>query len=194
VVSGPNAPISARKTPNTARDYWSESFFIFLSAQTVKYLNMFYIRMMYVISTFLLYFFLFISNIFENFKFGRNFSKFTAGMGYRLVAVSVKIGGNRRFPIGKENTAWRRLGPWEALTRVTEVRNECELWSALVCHMQSATTQWAPVEIPFLWACPLMGCPWKPDHWIPAFSGHGPDLHHHQYVPSTFRRNSIKTH
>jgi len=36
----------------------SESFFIFLSAQTVKYLNMFYIRMMYVISTFLPYFFL----------------------------------------------------------------------------------------------------------------------------------------
>ena len=48
----------------------------------------------------------FISNIFENFKFGRNFSKFTAGMGCRLVAVSVKIGGNRRLPIGKENTAW----------------------------------------------------------------------------------------
>jgi len=47
----------------------------------------------------------FISNIFENFKFGRNFSKFTAGMGCRLVAVSVKIGGNRRLPIGKENTA-----------------------------------------------------------------------------------------
>ena len=46
----------------------------------------------------------FISNIFENFKFGRNFSKFTAGMGCRLVAVSVKIGGNRRLPIGKENT------------------------------------------------------------------------------------------
>jgi len=89
---------------DTARDYRSESFFIFLSAQTVKYLNMFYIRMMYVISTFLPYFFLFISNIFENFKFGRNFSKFTAGMGCRLVAVSVKIGGNRRLPIGKENT------------------------------------------------------------------------------------------
>ena len=35
-------------------------FFIFLSAQTVKYLNMFYIRMMYVISTFLPYFFLFL--------------------------------------------------------------------------------------------------------------------------------------
>jgi len=46
----------------------------------------------------------FISNIFENFKFGRNFSKFTAGMDCRLVAVSVKIGGNRRLPIGKENT------------------------------------------------------------------------------------------
>jgi len=46
----------------------------------------------------------FISNIFENFKFGRNFSKFTAGMGCRLVAVSVKIGGNRRLSIGKENT------------------------------------------------------------------------------------------
>ena len=46
----------------------------------------------------------FISNIFENFKFGRNFSKFTADMGCRLVAVSVKIGGNRRLPIGKENT------------------------------------------------------------------------------------------
>jgi hypothetical protein len=53
--------------------------------------------MMYVISTFLPYFFFFISNIFENFKFGRNFSKFTAGMGCRLVAVSVKIGGNRRL-------------------------------------------------------------------------------------------------
>ena len=26
-------------------------------------------------------------------------------MGCRLVAVSVKIGGNRRLPIGKENTA-----------------------------------------------------------------------------------------
>ena len=51
----------------------------------------------------------FISNIFENFKFGRNFSKFTAGMGCRLVAVSVKIGGNRRLPIGKENTA---QGSW----------------------------------------------------------------------------------
>jgi len=46
----------------------------------------------------------FISNIFENFKFGRNFLKFTAGMGCRLIAVSVKIGGNRRLPIGKENT------------------------------------------------------------------------------------------
>ena len=46
----------------------------------------------------------FISNIFENFKFGRNFSKFTAGMGCRLIAVSVKIAGNRRLPIGKENT------------------------------------------------------------------------------------------
>ena len=44
---------------DTARDYRSESFFIFLSTQTVKYLNMFYIRMMYVISTFLPYFFLF---------------------------------------------------------------------------------------------------------------------------------------
>ena len=42
---------------DTARDYRSESFFIFLSAQIVKYLNMFYIRMMYVISTFLPYFF-----------------------------------------------------------------------------------------------------------------------------------------
>jgi len=48
----------------------------------------------------------FISNIFKNFKFGRNFSKFTAGMGCRLIAVSVKIAGNRRLPIGKENTAW----------------------------------------------------------------------------------------
>ena len=28
-------------------------------------------------------------------------------MGCRLVAVSVKIGGNRRLPIGKENTALR---------------------------------------------------------------------------------------
>jgi len=46
----------------------------------------------------------FISNIFKNFKFGRNFSKFTAGMGCRLIAVSVKIAGNRRLPIGKENT------------------------------------------------------------------------------------------
>ena len=49
-------------------------------------------------------FFFFILNIFENFKFGRNFSKFTAGMGCRLIAVSVKIAGNRRLPIGKENT------------------------------------------------------------------------------------------
>ena len=61
----------------------------------------------------------FISNIFENFKFGRNFSKFTAGMGCRLVAVSVKIGGNRRLPIGKENTAPRpvdgQLSPLRAV-------------------------------------------------------------------------------
>ena len=82
----------------------SESFFILLSAQTVKYLNMFYIRMMYVISTFLPYFFLFYFKFFWNFKFRRNFLKFTAGMGYRLLPVSVKIGGNRRLPIGKENT------------------------------------------------------------------------------------------
>ena len=47
----------------------------------------------------------FISNFFENFKSGRNFSKFTAGLCYRLLPVSVKIGGNRRLPIGKENTA-----------------------------------------------------------------------------------------
>ena len=119
MVSGPNAPISARKTPNTARDYRSESFFIFLSAQTVKYLNMFYIRMMYVISTFLPYFFFFISNFFENFKSGRNFSKFTAGLCYRLLPVSVKIGGNRRLPIGKENTGpplpfYLGLGAWLA--------------------------------------------------------------------------------
>ena len=44
----------------------------------------------------------FISNFFENFKSGRNFSKFTAGLCYRLLPVSVKIGGNRRLPIGKE--------------------------------------------------------------------------------------------
>ena len=56
----------------------------------------------------------FISNIFENFKFGRNFSKFTAGMGCRLVAVSVKIGGNRRLPIGKENTGVEWLVPSRA--------------------------------------------------------------------------------
>ena len=80
--------------------------FIFLSAQTVKYLNMFYIRMMYVISTFLPYFFFFISIFFENFKFRRNFLKFTAGMGYRLVAVSGKFGGNRRLPTGKVNPDW----------------------------------------------------------------------------------------
>jgi len=49
-------------------------------------------------------FFFFISNFFENFKSGRNFSKFTAGLCYRLLAVSVKIGGNRLLPIGKENT------------------------------------------------------------------------------------------
>ena len=61
----------------------------------------------------------FISNIFENFKFGRNFSKFTAGMGCRLVAVSVKIGGNRRLPIGKENTGCRLpLGSYLALAVV----------------------------------------------------------------------------
>ena len=81
-------------------------FFIFLSAQTVKYLNMFYIRMMYAISNFLLYFSFFISNFFENFKFRRNFLKFTAGMGYRLVAVSGKFGGNRRLPTGKVNPVW----------------------------------------------------------------------------------------
>ena len=46
----------------------------------------------------------FISIFFENFKSGRNFSKFTAGLCYRLLPVSVKIGGNRRLPIGKENT------------------------------------------------------------------------------------------
>ena len=46
----------------------------------------------------------FISKFFENFKSGRNFSKFTAGLCYRLLPVSVKIGGNRRLPIGKENT------------------------------------------------------------------------------------------
>jgi len=75
--------------------------------------------MMYVISTFLPYFSFFISIFFENFKSGRNFSKFTAGLCYRLLPVSVKIGGNRRLPIvlppitgigknrpiGKENTA-----------------------------------------------------------------------------------------
>ena len=61
----------------------------------------------------------FISNIFENFKFGRNFSKFTAGMGCRLVAVSVKIGGNRRLPIGKENT-----GPEQAVNPGEEEKRE----------------------------------------------------------------------
>ena len=61
----------------------------------------------------------FISNIFENFKFGRNFSKFTAGMGCRLVAVSVKIGGNRRLPIGKENTAVK----WQGQAGVVFPRN-----------------------------------------------------------------------
>ena len=45
----------------------------------------------------------FISNFFENFKFRRNFLKFTAGIGYRLVAVSGKFGGNRRLPTGKVN-------------------------------------------------------------------------------------------
>ena len=45
----------------------------------------------------------FISKYFENFKFRRNFLKFTAGMGYRLVAVSGKFGGNRRLPTGKVN-------------------------------------------------------------------------------------------
>src|SRR6185437_10999653 len=45
----------------------------------------------------------FISKFFENFKFRRNFLKFTAGMGYRLVAVSEKFGGNRRLPTGKVN-------------------------------------------------------------------------------------------
>jgi hypothetical protein len=62
----------------------------------------------------------FISNIFENFKFGRNFSKFTAGMGCRLVAVSVKIGGNRRLPIGKENTGVRSHGDRRRLGVVDE--------------------------------------------------------------------------
>ena len=45
----------------------------------------------------------FISKFFENFKFRRNFLKFTAGMSYRLVAVSGKFGGNRRLPTGKVN-------------------------------------------------------------------------------------------
>ena len=68
----------------------------------------------------------FISNIFENFKFGRNFSKFTAGMDCRLVAVSVKIGGNRRLPIGKENTGSHSqvicvLGSFEGVATVTPI-------------------------------------------------------------------------
>ena len=58
----------------------------------------------------------FISNIFKNFKFGRNFSKFTAGMGCRLIAVSVKIAGNRRLPIGKENTAPQAPASWQVGT------------------------------------------------------------------------------
>ena len=65
--------------------------------------------MMYVILLSYHIFSFFISKFFENFKFRRNFSKFTAGMGCRLIAVSVKIAGNRRLPIGKENTgveAW----------------------------------------------------------------------------------------
>ena len=45
----------------------------------------------------------FISNFFENFKFRRNFLKFTAGMGYRLVAVSGNFAGNQRLPTGKVN-------------------------------------------------------------------------------------------
>ena len=64
---------------------------------------MFYIRMMYVMSTLLPIFFLFYFKFFKIFKFGRNFLKFTAGMCYRLVAVSGKFGGNRRLPTGKVN-------------------------------------------------------------------------------------------
>ena len=45
----------------------------------------------------------FISKFFENFKFRRNFLKFTAGMGYRLVAVSGNFAGNQRLPTGKVN-------------------------------------------------------------------------------------------
>ena len=58
--------------------------------------------------------FFFISNFFKNFKFGRNILKFTAGMGYRLVAVSGKFGGNRRLPTGKVNPgeATGQNGAW----------------------------------------------------------------------------------
>ena len=59
--------------------------------------------MMYVILLSYHIFSFFISKFFENFKFRRNFLKFTAGMGYRLVAVSGKFGGNRRLPTGKVN-------------------------------------------------------------------------------------------
>ena len=60
--------------------------------------------MMYVISTFLPYFFPFLFKFFlKNFKFRRNFLKFTAGMGYRLVAVSGNFAGNQRLPTGKVN-------------------------------------------------------------------------------------------
>ena len=49
--------------------------------------------MMYVISTFLPYFFLIYFNFFENSKFRRNFLKFTAGTCFRLITVSVNFSG-----------------------------------------------------------------------------------------------------
>src|SRR6185312_4497624 len=80
----------------------------------------------------------FISNIFENFKFGRNFSKFTAGMGCRLVAVSVKIGGNRRLPIGKENTGSQcQLGVAHGATVSNICKPPCLVLSSLVCSSDS---------------------------------------------------------
>ena len=108
VVSGPNTPISARKTPNTARktglNGFRKLFYFFECPNSQIFEHVLYQNDVCHLYFLTIFFSFFISNFFENFKSGRNFSKFTAGLCYRLLLVSVKIGGNRRLPIGKENT------------------------------------------------------------------------------------------
>jgi hypothetical protein len=60
-------------------------------------------------------FLFFISNFFENFKFGRNFSKFIASLCYRLLPV--KIGGNHRLPIVRKTLA---PAPTREIHRITK--------------------------------------------------------------------------